>query len=518
MDGVSQETYRDTDSALVQHDEASLDDDGVVQRDEEMRFSRYRDTIGEGRFKVVYKGFDERNGLDIAWGIISGEVLGLDGSTMQQLLLETQRNTKLKHKNIIRCFKCWHSGNQINLITELFTSGNLREFIQEHKQLGADALRKFSKQILEGIDYLHSQDPPVIHGDLRCDKIYVNGNEGTVKIGDLGLVTLLARRYAESEPGSAYQALADHTDVVRHSPDYDVYSFGLCMLEMYSQVCHCAAASYSFFINALNWFKALSVQVVTDPQAKHDTSHLVATIQDDWARSLLTLCFSEHRPTAGALLEQFFSPPRPKPSPSRTHTPPMKADGPLPVHSHSHSHLSEHPLATQHGSISGGRPSLRDGSHAHEPGDGSVASGAPNGIAPAPLPELKACELTGEDYRFSVRQSSNARPQSPRSVCIELCMTALDEAHRTPLSQTIEFEHHLDHDTPEDVGQELQDEYKLSDTDRTIVTAIITECLSTVTGYDVLPVSCCRFATVYSLPCTCHPHRGFRVAIRAPHS
>jgi len=61
-------------------------------------------------------------------------------------------------------------------------------------------------------------------------------------------------------------------------------------------------------------------------------------------------------------------------------------------------------------------------------------------------------------------------------------MTALDEAHGTPLSQTVEFEHHLDHDTPEDVGQELQDEYKLSDTDRTIVTAIITECLSTVTG------------------------------------
>lgn len=237
MDEVSHETYRGTDGALVEHDEASLDDDGVVQRDEEMRFSRYRDTIGEGRFKVVYKGFDERNGLDIAWGIISGDVLGLDGSTMQQLLQETQRNTKLKHKNIIRCFKCWHSGNQINLITELFTSGNLREFIQEHKQLGADALRKFSKQILEGIDYLHSQDPPVIHGDLRCDKIYVNGNEGTVKIGDLGLVTLLARRYAASEPGSAYQALADHADAVRHSPDYDVYSFGLCMLEMYSQVC-----------------------------------------------------------------------------------------------------------------------------------------------------------------------------------------------------------------------------------------------------------------------------------------
>lgn len=35
----------------------------------------------------------------------------------------------LEHPNIIRCFKCWEdtSAHCINLITELFTSGNLRQ-------------------------------------------------------------------------------------------------------------------------------------------------------------------------------------------------------------------------------------------------------------------------------------------------------------------------------------------------------------------------------------------------------
>ena len=225
----------DTGGLLHQHDQ-NEEDDGVVQRDDEQRFIRYSEQIGAGRFKVVYKGFDERNGLDVAWVIISGDQLGLDLPTLMKLLTETQRNTKLKHKHIIRCFKCWKSENQINLVTEIFTSGNLREFIQEHNQLGPDALRKFSKQILEGIDYLHSQDPPVVHGDLRCDKIYVNGNEGTVKIGDLGLVTLLTRRYAHSPPSSNDVAPETHVDGVRHSPEYDILSFGMCMLEMYTQV------------------------------------------------------------------------------------------------------------------------------------------------------------------------------------------------------------------------------------------------------------------------------------------
>ena len=53
-------------------------------------------------------------------------------------------------------------------------------------------------QVLLGLSYLHSKAPPIIHGDLRCDKIYINGHSGEIKIGDLGLATLLPRRF---EPG-----------------------------------------------------------------------------------------------------------------------------------------------------------------------------------------------------------------------------------------------------------------------------------------------------------------------------
>jgi serine/threonine protein kinase len=35
-----------------------------------------------------------------------------------------------------------------------------------------------ARQILKGLEYLHAMSPPVVHGDLRCDKIYVNGHSG----------------------------------------------------------------------------------------------------------------------------------------------------------------------------------------------------------------------------------------------------------------------------------------------------------------------------------------------------
>lgn len=48
-------------------------------------------------------------------------------------------------------------------------------------------IRKWCQQILTGIAYLHSRTPPIIHRDIKCDNIFIDGTSGTIKIGDLGL-------------------------------------------------------------------------------------------------------------------------------------------------------------------------------------------------------------------------------------------------------------------------------------------------------------------------------------------
>jgi len=53
------------------------------------------------------------------------------------------------------------------------------------------AVKQWCRQILSGLLYLHSHDPFIIHRDLKCDNIFVNGSQGEVKIGDLGLAAIL---------------------------------------------------------------------------------------------------------------------------------------------------------------------------------------------------------------------------------------------------------------------------------------------------------------------------------------
>lgn len=63
------------------------------------------------------------------------------------------------------------------------------------------AVKCWARQILMGLRYLHSQEPPIIHRDLKCDNIFINGNHGEVKIGDLGLATVMEQANAKSVIG-----------------------------------------------------------------------------------------------------------------------------------------------------------------------------------------------------------------------------------------------------------------------------------------------------------------------------
>lgn len=58
------------------------------------------------------------------------------------------------------------------------------------KELRPKVMRSWGRQILKGLYFLHTRTPPIIHRDLKCDNIFINGTTGMVKIGDLGLATL----------------------------------------------------------------------------------------------------------------------------------------------------------------------------------------------------------------------------------------------------------------------------------------------------------------------------------------
>ncbi|KAI8529086.1 hypothetical protein RHMOL_Rhmol12G0198400 [Rhododendron molle] len=267
-------------------------DTEYIEVDPSGRYGRYKEVLGKGAFKKVYRAFDALEGIEVAWNQVKVADLLHNSEDLERLYSEVNLLKTLKHKNIIKFYHSWvdTKNKNINFLTEIFTSGTLRQYRNKHKRVDLRAVKKWSKQILDGLIYLHSHDPPVIHRDLKCDNIFVNGNNGEVKIGDLGLAAILRKaRSAHSVIGTP-EFMAPELYEEEYNELVDIYAFGMCLLELvtfeYPYVeCSNAAQIYKKVTSGI---KPASLAKVKDPVVKAFIEKCIAKVSDRLpARELL---------------------------------------------------------------------------------------------------------------------------------------------------------------------------------------------------------------------------------------
>ncbi|POM68531.1 WNK protein Kinase, partial [Phytophthora palmivora] len=254
--------------------------DRPVEQSPRGRYIRFDIRLGTGAYKSVYKAYDTDQGIDVAWNAID---IGLLPSTEKtRIIQEVQLLQKLEHKNIINFYGSWFSKekNQVVFITEIMTSGTLKSYIKRVQFIKWKIIKRWCLQILEGLHYLHSQNPPVIHRDLKCDNIFVNGNTGDLRIGDLGLSTQLAvdkRSKAQSVLGTP-EFMAPELYDESYDEKVDVYAFGMCVLEMVTK-----EVPYSECINPAQIYKKVTAGI--RPKG-------LQRVRSQAARDFIELCLS----------------------------------------------------------------------------------------------------------------------------------------------------------------------------------------------------------------------------------
>ncbi|TMX01349.1 hypothetical protein EJD97_024678 [Solanum chilense] len=272
------------DSVSEQEPDESESEPDFVELDPTGRYGRYKEVLGKGAFKKVYRAFDELEGIEVAWNQVKVADLLRNEVDLERLYSEVHLLKTLKHKNIIKFYNSWvdTKTENINIITEIFTSGNLRQYRKKHKKVDLRALKNWSRQILEGLSYLHGHDPPVIHRDLKCDNLFVNGNQGEVKIGDLGLAAILRKaRSAHSVIGTP-EFMAPELYEEEYNELVDIYAFGMCLLELvtfeYPYVeCTNAAQIYKKVTSGI---RPASLAKVKDPGVKAFIEKCIAKVSE----------------------------------------------------------------------------------------------------------------------------------------------------------------------------------------------------------------------------------------------
>ncbi|GKD48134.1 probable serine/threonine-protein kinase WNK11 [Tanacetum coccineum] len=210
------------------------DREPFVEIDPSGRFGRYSDLLGAGAVKKVYRGFDQVEGRDIAWNQVKLRNFSDDPSVLKRLLSEVELLQSLHNENIIVLYSSWRDvqHSTLNFITEACASGNLRDYRKKHRRVSLKALKNWSRQILRGLEYLHTHEPCIIHRDLNCSNIFINGNIGKVKIGDLGLAAVVGKNHAAHTLLGTPEYMAPELYEEDYNELVDIYSFGMCLLEM----------------------------------------------------------------------------------------------------------------------------------------------------------------------------------------------------------------------------------------------------------------------------------------------
>ncbi|KAK1581380.1 hypothetical protein Q3G72_005560 [Acer saccharum] len=252
-----------------------------VEVDPSGRYGRYNEILGKGASKTVYRAFDEFEGIEVAWNQVKLYDFLQSPEELERLYCEIHLLKTLKHNNIMKFYTSWvdTANRNINFVTEMFTSGTLRQYRLKHKRVNIRAVKHWCRQILRGLLYLHSHDPPVIHRDLKCDNIFVNGNQGEVKIGDLGLAAILKKSHAAHCVGTP-EFMAPEVYEEAYNELVDIYSFGMCILELvtfdypYSECTHPA----QIYKKVISGKKPDALYKVKDPEVRQFVDKCLATV------------------------------------------------------------------------------------------------------------------------------------------------------------------------------------------------------------------------------------------------
>jgi len=249
------------------------EDDQVVETDPSGRFERYPQSLGKGAFKQVFKAFDSEEGIEVAWNQLRLD--NFNQRDVHRILSEITILESLRNENIINLYYSWVVRNKdgiekVIFITELMTSGTLKQYLKKTRGvIKHKTLIRWARQILKGLDYLHTRNPVVIHRDLKCQNIFVNGNSGQAKIGDLGLACQLNREHMSSVLGTP-EFMAPELYDEQYDEKVDIYAFGMVVIEIVTKdypYSECQNQA-QIFKKVSNGVKPLALYKVTDQDTR----------------------------------------------------------------------------------------------------------------------------------------------------------------------------------------------------------------------------------------------------------
>uniref|UniRef100_A0AC11BAT8 Nuclear receptor binding protein 2 n=1 Tax=Ovis aries TaxID=9940 RepID=A0AC11BAT8_SHEEP len=233
-----------------EREDESEDESDILEESPCGRWQKRREQVNQGNMPGVQSTFlamDTEEGVEVVWNEL--HFADRKAFLVHEEKIQTmfEQLALVDHPNIVKLHKYWldasESRARVIFITEYVSSGSLKQFLKKtkknHKAMNARAWKRWCTQILSALSFLHACSPPIIHGNLTSDTIFIQHN-GLIKIG-----SVWHRIFSNALPDDLRSPIRVEREEPRNlhffPPEYgeaadgtamDIFSFGMCALEM----------------------------------------------------------------------------------------------------------------------------------------------------------------------------------------------------------------------------------------------------------------------------------------------
>eukprot|EP00826_Nyctotherus_ovalis_P055027 TRINITY_DN7279_c0_g1_i1.p1 TRINITY_DN7279_c0_g1~~TRINITY_DN7279_c0_g1_i1.p1 ORF type:complete len:221 (+),score=36.14 TRINITY_DN7279_c0_g1_i1:421-1083(+) len=129
-------------------------------------------------------------------------------------------------------------GKGMDILHEYMTAGSVRSILDRFHCLDEVVMRRYIRQILEGLKYLHLQE--IIHKNLKCSNVLLDNN-ACIKLADFGSIRKIAligtapcnrNDLPKLLKGSSHWAAPEVVQSLKVREASDIWSVGCIMIEM----------------------------------------------------------------------------------------------------------------------------------------------------------------------------------------------------------------------------------------------------------------------------------------------
>ncbi len=191
--------------------------------------------VGRGGMSVVYLAMDKR--LNKQWAIKEFRKDKDDVSkqvALKSLLDEANLMKKLDHPTLPRIVDIIDNRQTVYVIMDYIEGESLNKVLDAYGAQPQEAVIEWAKQLSDVLDYLHTQNPPVIYRDMKPANIMLKP-DGTVRLIDFGI----AREYKEGKEGDTeaigtrgYAAPEQFGGKGQTDARTDIYSLGVTLYHL----------------------------------------------------------------------------------------------------------------------------------------------------------------------------------------------------------------------------------------------------------------------------------------------